>query len=463
MSDDSSVDRVAAHVEAAARASGPGGRLPSTRSIGRDLAVGPVTVQRALQRLVAQGLVETRPGIGTFVSARPALGRADTGWQDVALGGHPVDVGPLRTMLESGVPGVLQMGAGHLDESLRADTRLAQAMARAARRPGVWGTPPTRGVPELRDWFAGHLGVAREDVLITSAGQAALSAVLRASARPGESVLFATPAYPGVLAIARSAGLTPVGVPTDADGLRVDLLEEAMDRSRARVLYVQPTYANPDGSVLSADRRTTLLDIAHRHNLVVVEDDWARWLGHGSAVPSPLQTDDRNGHVVTICSLSKTTAPSLRVGAVAARGPLAARIADLRVVDDFFVSGPLQHTAIDLVTAPFWRGHVRAVAAALRSRCAALGGALRAVLPDDTRLTNPSGGISLWLELPAGVSDTAVAREAAVRRLYVLPGSHYHLTPTSHDHLRLSFAALPEKDAAEAATRLASAVAAAGC
>lgn len=447
-----------ARISAISRTLGPGAKLPSTRAIARELAAGPVTVQRALQRLVAQGLVDTRPGIGTFVAAKPAPVRADTGWQDVALGAHTVDVGPLRTMLESGVPGVLQMGAGHLDESLRADAKLAQAMARAARRPGVWGTPPTRGLPELREWFAAQLGVPSDDVLVTSAGQAALSAVLRAAARPGDPVLFATPAYPGVLAIARTAGVVPIGLPSDADGLRVDLLENAIAHSGARVLYLQPTYANPDGSVLSASRRTKLLEVAHRHGLVIVEDDWARWLGHSTEVPPTLQADDRHGHVITICSLSKATAPSLRVGAVVARGPLAARIADLRVIDDFFVSGPLQHAAIELVSAPSWRGHVRATAAALRSRCATLSGALRAAMPDNTQLTNPAGGISLWLELPPGVSDVDVAREAAVRRLYVLPGSHYQLAPTPRDHLRLSFAALPEKDADAAASRLAAAL-----
>jgi DNA-binding transcriptional MocR family regulator len=294
--------------------------------------------------------------------------------------------------------------------------------------------------------------------LITAAGQAALSAVFRAVARPGEPVLIATPAYPGTLAVARTAGLIPVGVPTDDDGLRTDLLESAVARTGAKVVYVQPTYANPDGSVISGSRRTDLLDIARRRALVIIEDDWARWLGHGADVPPPLQTADRHGHVVTICSLSKATAPSLRIGAVVARGALAARIADLRVVDDLFVSAPLQHAAIELVSAPSWRGHVRSLAAALQSRSAALRNALRATMPDDTRFTDPAGGFSLWLELPPGVRGEEVAREAAARRLYVMPGSHFELAPTPRDHLRLSFAALPERDVLEGATRLAAAV-----
>src|SRR5436305_12199526 len=104
MGDDSSVDRVVAALSALSRTAGPGAQLPSTRQIARDSGTGPVTVQRALRRLVAQGVVETRVGIGTFVAAKPAPDRADTAWQDVALGPDPVDFGPLRRMLESAVP-----------------------------------------------------------------------------------------------------------------------------------------------------------------------------------------------------------------------------------------------------------------------------------------------------------------------------------------------------------------------
>lgn len=435
-------------------------RLPSSRAIAAELGVGPVTVQRALDGMVTRGLIETRPGVGAFVAARRAPVRMDTGWQDLSLGPSRIDATALTSVLDGASAGGLQMGAGYLDASLRADARLGQAMARAARRPGVWDRPPVRGVPELRAWFASQTGADADDVLVTPAAQAALSAVLRAVARPQDPVLIATPSYPGALAVVRSAGSVPVSVPTDENGVRPELVDRAFAQTGARVLYLQPTYANPDGTVLATERRAELLEVAHRHGAVLIEDDYARWLGHGDPMPPPLLTDDRHGHVVTICSLTKVAAPSMRIGAAIARGPLAARITDMRTVDDFFISAPLQYAAVELVSSPSWKTHVRDLAGALGARRAALGAALTAALPEDCHFRTPRGGVSLWLQLPPGVSDVEVAQEAALRRLFVLPGRYYTLVTPPQAHLRLSFAGLQESDAREGATRLADAIAA---
>ena len=461
MSNGNSAQKVAAHLLSVIEAGSPGQRLPSARDLMRQLQVGPGTVQQALDQLVAAGRIETRPGAGSFIASGSRHVSSDTAWQDVALGPCRVDAGALTVTLEGDVPGALQMGAGYLDEALRADGRLAQAMARAARRPGVWGCPPLRGIAELRTWFAGQLGADADDVLVTPAGQGALSAVIRAIVPAGESLLVATPGYPGALSIARSASIVPVAVPTDEYGVRPELAERAFVQSGARAMYLQPSFANPDGSVLAAERRTELLELAHRLGVILIEDDYARWLGHGDGVPAPLLTEDRHGHVVTIVSLSKIAAPSLRVGAVLARGPVAGRIAELRQVDDFYVSAPMQHAAAELVSAPSWKTHLRQVAGALATRRSALAAALHDALPAGCAFTVPNGGFSFWLRLPAGVDDRDVTREAALRKLFVVPGRNYVLTPGERDHLRLTFASLPEHQAPVAATRLAEAITAA--
>jgi DNA-binding transcriptional MocR family regulator len=456
----SSVQRVIDHLVTAANTSEPGSKLPSTRELSASLGVGPVTVQRALDHLVAQGHVQTRPGVGSFVATRPQKTRADTAWQDVAMGPNRIDAAALTSALDSNAQGILQLGAGYVDEALRPDAQLAQAMARAARRPGVWAAPPVRGLPELRTWFAGQLGANADDVTITSGTQGSLSAVLRALVGSGEPVLVATPAYPGVFSIARSAGLVPVGVPVDEHGLRVDLVERAIVQTGARVLYLQPTFSNPDGSVLTAERRIELLDIAHRRGVALIEDDWARWLGHGPKVPRPLLADDQHGHVITICSLTKASAPSMRVGAVIARGAIAARVADMRVVDDLCVSAPLQCAAVELVSATSWATHLRALSAKLAGRCATLAAELAAAMPELCTLSRPTGGVFVWLGLPAGVSDLELANQAMLRKVFVVAGRRFLLNSPAQSHLRLSFAALPESDVREAVGRLADALAA---
>jgi len=453
-----SVEKVADELRALADTRAVGARLPSTRELQQRLGVGPVTVQRALARLVTEGVLVTRPGAGTFVAARRTARVGDTDWQQVALGASPVTgAGGVELVLSrAGSPG-FELGAGYLDASLRADTRLAAAATRAARRPDAWAAPPAMGVAELRSWFGRQVGADPEEVLVPPAAQGALSAAFRALLPAGSPLLFAVPTYHGALAVARNAGLVPVPVPTDADGVRPELLERAFAATSARLLFLQPTYANPTGAVLAHDRRQAVLDICERAGAFVVEDDFARWLGYGQLAPPPLWRDDDAGRVITICSLTKILAPSLRVGAIVARGPVMSRLAAMRQVDDFFVPTPLQHTAIEMVTGPGWAAQVRTVSAALRVRMAALTAALATELPE-CAFENPRGGISLWLRLPRNTDDLTVATRAARLGVSVVPGRYFVIGEQESCHLRMCVAGIGERDIPTAVALLAEAV-----
>ncbi|MCM3883792.1 PLP-dependent aminotransferase family protein [Frankia sp. R82] len=458
MLNDSSVDRVVDELQQLADAGTVGQRLPSTRALQARLGVGPVTVQRALGRLVAEGRLVTRPGSGTFIASRRTTHPGDTDWQQVALGPSPVHPSGIdRVVHLADAPG-FQLGAGYLDAGLRADTRLAAAISRAARRPDAWASPPAAGLPELRSWFGRQLGADPDHVLITSGSQSALSATMRAILPAGHPVLFATPTYPGALAVARSAGLTPISVPCDAGGIRPDLLRDAFTRTSARLLVIQPTYANPGGRVLAADRRGEVLDICRVAGAFVIEDDYARWLGFaGEQTPPPLFVDDERGQVITIVSLTKILAPSLRVSAVIARGPVMSRIAAMRIVDDFFVSRPLQHTVIELVSGPGWAAQLRAVGAALRERATALVTAVSHELPDCV-FVPPLGGISMFVRLPAGVDERTAVAAAARLGVVVSPGRYYTIGEQEAAHLRLSYAGLRAEDVPAAVALLARAL-----
>lgn len=455
----SSVDRAVAALRERAAGLPVGARLPATRELVRDLDVGPVTVQKALALLVAEGIVSTRPGAGTFVARPPVRATAgpDTAWQQVTLGVDPVDASALERICRSDATGVLQLAGAFTDTTLQPGARLAAAMSRASRRPDIWSSAPRMGLPELRAWFAQQAGAAPDDVLVTSGGQSALSATLRTIAQPGESVLFSVPTYPGALAIARAAGIVPVPVPADRDGVRPDHLARAFAATGARALYTQPTWANPDGAVLAADRREPVLRAAADAGAFVVEDDYARLLGHGGPTPPPLIADDRDGRVICLTSLTKAVAQGLRIGAVVARGPVLRRIAALRLVDDLYITPVLQAAVVELVSGPGWKPHLRQLSAALADRAAVMGRELTARLPQ-CAFTLPRGSMSIWLELPRGVDDMAVTELAARNGVAVGPGSAYWIGNPEAAHLRLCFGGIPADHIGEAITRLADAV-----
>ncbi|MEU9114619.1 PLP-dependent aminotransferase family protein [Streptomyces sp. NPDC048483] len=459
MQERSSVAELAKVLRAELNRYSPGEKLPSSRALIEQHRVSPVTVSRALAELVAEGLVVTRPGAGAFraVPRTETPRPADTSWQTIALSAEPagdqvprsVDASGVVATLATPAPGVIELHGGYLHPDLQPERALAGALARAGRRPGAWGRPPLEGILQLRAWFAREIGgpggtLAASDVLVTAGGQSALTTALRAVAAPGAPVLVESPTYPGMLAAARASGLRPVPVPVDADGVRTDLLADAFRASGARLFVCQPLFQNPTGAVLAEERRREVLRVARAAGAFVVEDDFARRLVHDGApaLPPTLMADDRDGTVVHLCSLTKPTSPSLRVGALAARGPVLDRLRAIQVVDSFFVAGPLQETAVELVGSPAWTRHLRLISGELAARRDTMVAALRHDLPAlaGSGLYVPPGGYQLWVRLPDGTDEAALTGGALRAGVAVAAGRPYFAAEAPAPHLRLSFA-----------------------
>lgn len=442
---------------------GPGARLPSTRSLVASHRVSPVTVSRALNDLAAEGLLVSRPGAGTFVAhlRRGAADRSDHSWQTVALGDRTVDTGGISPLADPPeTDGVISLSTGYLHTSLMPVAALDAALRRSARLPDSWERPPATGLHGLRSWFAKVVGndVDARDVLITSGGQSAISAAFRALIPPGAPLLVESPTYPGAIAAARAAGVRPVPVPLDEDGIVPDLLAEAFARTGAQAVFCQPTYQNPTGTVLAADRRAAVLAAAASAGAFVIEDDFARWLSHRGRPPAPLASEDGEGRVVYTTSLTKVASPSLRLGAIVARGPVARRLEAIRIVDDLFVPRPMQEIALDLVSRPVWDRHLRELGGALSSRSAALHDAIVRALPA-VQTCLPPGGMHLWARLPPDVDDVHAALAARQAGVVVMPGRPFFAAEPSGPHLRLTFsAAASERDLSDGVRRLARAV-----
>ncbi|MFC1420696.1 aminotransferase-like domain-containing protein [Streptacidiphilus cavernicola] len=455
MNERSSVAQLAESLRRELRHYPDGRMLPSSRALMGQHRVSPGTVSRAIAVLAAEGLVVSRPGAGVF-RVRPhgsATGEAgDLSWQQVALsaatgaapGPRALDASGVLATLTVPPADVIDLAGGYLHPSLQPERALGAALARAGRRPGTWSRPPVEGLPELRAWFAADISgpahtLGPADVLVTAGGQSALSTALRALAPPGAPVLVESPTYPGLLAIARAAGLRPVPVPVDADGVRTDLLADAFAATGARLFVCQPLFQNPTGAVLAPQRRIEVLRIARAAGAFVVEDDFARQLVHSDAppLPLPLAAADPDGVVVHVRSLTKVSSPSLRIAAVSARGPALERLRTLQAVDSFFVPRPLQETALELVAAPAWRTHLRQVADALRERRQSLAAGLgEQLLPRPL----PYGGYHLWLRLPDGADETALTAAALRAGVAVTPGQAYFPAEPPSPHLRVSYA-----------------------
>jgi DNA-binding transcriptional MocR family regulator len=438
----------------------PGERLPSVRELVRRHGVSPVTVQRIVDRLAHEGLVDPVPGRGTFVADRPAVGAGDWSWQTVALGARPLPGEGMASLAADLPADVISLATGYPDASLQAIDLLVTAGARAARRPGVWDRSPVEGLAPLRDWFAADVGggVRADDVVVIAGGQAALSASFRGLASPGDAVVVEAPTYSGAIEAARLAGLHPVPVATDEHGVRTDLLAAALRASGARLVYLQPTTANPTGVTLPPERRREVLELARTAGAFVIEDDYARDLHHDGRPPAPLLHDDRDGHVVYVRSLTKSAAPALRIAAMVARGPALRRLRNARLVDDFFVSAVLQETALGLVGSPGWPRHLVRLRRAVADRMAT---AIRAIdeQPAMSLVARPTGGLVLWVAIDDRLDDALVTRRALELGVAVSPGRTWFCAEPTGTFLRLSVAAADGPAITEGIRRLATALA----
>ncbi|MEU4240788.1 PLP-dependent aminotransferase family protein [Actinoplanes sp. NPDC026619] len=457
MNDGNAADRVIQDLRRLATAAAPGSQLPSVRALTARHQASPVTVAEAIRVLAAQGVVEARPGRGTFVAARPVLpAPPDLSWQTVALGAALPGDADMAALLALPLAGAIPLSGGYLDPDLQPAAALGAALARAARQPATWQRGPVEGREDLRAWFAQQSGTGLRagDLVICPGGQAALSSALRALTTPGDTLLVESPTYLGALAAARAAGLRIVPVPADADGVLPDQLAAAFARTSARLFYCQPLHANPSGATLAAHRRRAVADAVREAGAFLIEDDYARDLTIDGDAPPPLAADDPDGHVIYLRSLTKSAAPGLRIAAIGARGPAGARLRAARLLDDFFVAGPLQQATLEFVTAPAWPRHLRHLRTALRARREALLTALSRHLPSLVPAAVPRGGLHLWARLPDGADDVATANAAATAGVIVFPGRPWFPAEPPAPHLRLTYAAAPPDQMDEAIRRL---------
>ncbi len=441
----SAEERLADALRSLAARLAPGARLPTVRELMASHGASPVTVQRAVAQLVREGRLVTRPGDGTFVAVSlDAPRHADTSWQSVALAAPQPTLHAFEQFFRIPPGDTLVLGSGYPDASLQPLGLLEKAAQRATRKPRAWSRLPVEGLDELRHWFARDVGAdARvEQVLLVPGGQAALSTLFRTLVPFGGPLIVESPTYFGALAIARDCGLRVIPVPQDGEGIRKDLLQAALASTGARVVYLQPAFSNPSGVSLSEQRRNDVLALIRAANAFVIEDDYARDLVLEGVPPAPLYRGS-DGHVIYVRSLTKSTAPSLRVGAVIASGPVLNRLKTARAIDDWFLSGLLQETALELVTSPSWLSHVRKLGAALRLRRDAAVSAIQRYFPEARLARIPNAGFALWLELPEGTDDTHFVDEALRAGVQVNAGAPWFPAEPSAPHVRISVAGAP--------------------
>lgn len=323
----------------------------------------------------------------------------------------------------------------------------------------------TEGLAPLRAWAADRAGVTDADtltdhVLITSGSQQALDLLARTLVEPGQEVALADPAYVGALQALRAADARLVAIPSDGDGLRVDVLADRLAAGlRPALVYVVATFDNPTGTTLAADRRLALAALADRYGFWIVDDDPygdLRW--RGEAPPALRTLTDRT---ITLGSTSKVLAPGLRVGWAVAPPEVRRALTIVKQAADLHTGSLAQQVVCRLVSDRAWfDAHLTTLRASYRTQADALAAALRRHLGDRIAFREPDGGMFLWAQLCDPSLDTAALLPLAIDHgVAYVPGAAFGVDAPHRRALRLSYATADPAGLDEAVRRLAAALA----
>jgi 2-aminoadipate transaminase len=365
-------------------------------------------------------------------------------------------------------PGIIDFGWGHPDPALLPVEGLSRAARLALDSAGrdalAYGAE--QGPGHLIELLCERLGrlegveLPADQLLITGGVSQALDLLCTLLTQPGDVMLAASPIYHLALRIFRDHGLELVPVPSDADGLRVDALEEIWAElqekgQEPKMLYLVPTFCNPTGVTLAAEQRDALVALARRTGLLILEDDVYHELWYDAPPLHSLYSLAPSGPVVRLGSFSKILAPGLRLGWMLAAPEIVKRCTGCGMLDS---GGGVNHFTAHVVSEFIETGaleeHVEVLRSAYRRRRDALLEELAHHLPGCS-WARPGGGFFVWLRLPEGVNSAELLPAAEEQGVSYLPGSLFHSDEGGDHFCRLAFTLLEEDELREGVRRLA--------
>jgi 2-aminoadipate transaminase len=323
---------------------------------------------------------------------------------------------------------------------------------------------PTEGLAETKSCIVDVMAAERmtvdpDDVMVTTGGQQVLDLVTKTLIDPGDTIVAEGPSYPGALNAFQAYQANVVQVDMDSDGMRVDLLEETLDRlegegRRPKFIYTVPSFQNPGGVTMSLPRRKRLVEVARERELLVLEDNPYGLLRYeGEPLPT-LHSLDGGVYVMYLGTFSKIFSPGLRLGWVAAPAPVLAKINLGKQATDLCTSSLTQQVVEGFFATGRWRAYVQDLCGIYRRRRDAMLDALAEFFPPEAEWTQPGGGLFIWATLPDFI-DTSDLLAAALRdNVAFVPGEGAFLDGRGRSSMRLNFSGADEDQIREGIRRI---------
>jgi 2-aminoadipate transaminase len=366
-------------------------------------------------------------------------------------------------------PNVIQLtygfpdpGSFPLEDLVTAATKVLRTQGKDALQYG-----PIQGPEPFRQLLAAklaqeHIQTAPDNILVTVGGSQGIDLIGHLFVDPGDVVIVEAPTFIGALQTFRNLEADLHEVPLDDHGMDTTALEQLLSTlksqgKRAKLIYTIPTFQNPAGVTLSADRRRHLIQLAAEHGAVILEDDaYGELRFAGEPLPS-LYSLAPEQHILQARTFSKILAAGLRLGYVVAPKELMGRLLQLKVdvgTSPFVVALASAFAGDTPGSLDRLNAHIQALRGIYKARRDAMLSALEEYAPPGVEWTTPEGGFFTWVTLPAGGDAAALLPKAQAAGVSYIPGAQNFPRSDGRRHLRLSFSFLPPDQLSEGIKRL---------
>ena len=323
---------------------------------------------------------------------------------------------------------------------------------------------PTEGLEMTREQIAQVMaaeGMAVDpvDVTVTTGGQQAIDLITKTLIDPGDILICDAPTYPGALPTFCSYEAEVIQIECDSDGMRIDLLEETLDRlaaedRRPKFIYSVPTFQNPGGMTLSLERRQKLVALAAEYEILVVEDNPYGLLRYeGEPLPALYSLDGGN-FVVYIGTFSKILSAGLRIGWIVSPPPIREKVVLGKGGSDLCTSTLTQNFAAHYFAGGGWRDYVEDLISIYRTRRDVMAGAMAQYFPHGATWSKPEGGLFIWATMPEVLDTGDLLAKALTSGVAFVPGTSAYLDGRGASSMRLNFSGVSEDQIIEGVRRI---------
>ena len=284
-----------------------------------------------------------------------------------------------------------------------------------------------------------------KNMIVTTGGQQVIDLVCKTLVDPGDVVICEAPTYPGAIPVFSSYEADVAQIKMDSDGMRVDLLEETLDRlereqRRPKFIYTVPTFQNPAGVTLSLPRRKRLVELARERELLVLEDNPYGMLRYEGDPLPPLFALDGGEYVLYLGTFSKILSPGIRLGWLVAPSPVLAKAQLGKQAADLCTSSLTQHLVDAYFEQDRWREYVSELCSLYRERRDAMLDALAEFFPAEAEWTRPGGGLFVWATLPDFIdTHDLLAKALREEQVAFVPGAAAYVDGRGGNSMRLNF------------------------